>query len=120
MRRRGRFEGRVAVHQLIGHGGQWFCTMEDLVYVDEDGFRYTAPAGTLTDFASVPRAVWWIWPKNGRHSPAAVIHDHQCTERRFDSATVHALYRRALRACGCAWVTQAGQWLAVRLFGPRF
>jgi hypothetical protein len=115
-----RFVGRVAIYQLEGHKGEWFCTLEPLTYVDQDGKRYTAPAGTLTDFASVPRAVWWIWPKNGKHSAGSIIHDHLCTTRHLASPKVHAIYRRALKACLCSRFTQLGHWLAVRWFGPRF
>jgi hypothetical protein len=120
VRRPGQFVGRIALYQLEGHGGEWFCLLEDLTYIDEDGRSYTAPAGTLTDFASVPRPAWWIFPKNGKHSKAAVIHDRLCTERRIASPTVHAILRRAVRACRCHRVTQWSFWLAVRLFGPRF
>lgn len=34
-----------------------------------------APAGTITDFASTPRIVWMIYPKDGPWSAAAVMHD---------------------------------------------
>jgi hypothetical protein len=63
---------------------------------------------------------WRVWPKSGKHSAAAVIHDRQCTERCLPSPTVHAIFRRGVRACGCSWFTQWAMWLAVRLFGPRF
>lgn len=116
----GRFVGRVAIYQLEGHDGHWFALLEDLSYEDEDGSIYTAPAGTLTDFASIPRAVWWLWPKNGKHSAPAIIHDHNCTVRRLPSPKVHAIFRRGLKARGCSRVTQLVLWLAVRLFGPRF
>ncbi len=33
------------------------------------------PVGFLTDFASVPRILWNLWPPCGRYGKAAVIHD---------------------------------------------
>lgn len=116
----GRFVGRVAIYQLEGHGGHWYCLLEDLSYIDTDGTTYTAPAGTLTDFASIPRLVWWLWPKQGKHSGCSVIHDMHCDAKAFPSPKVHAIFRRGLKACGCARFTQLALWLAVRLFGPRF
>ena len=34
-----------------------------------------APAGMQTDFASIPRGLWNLLPKRGKHDKAAVIHD---------------------------------------------
>lgn len=36
---------------------------------------HVVPAGFVTDFASVPRFLWSIFPPHGRYSPAAVFHD---------------------------------------------
>lgn len=116
----GRYDGRLELYELAGHDGRWYCLMSDLAFLDEDGMWHTAYAGTLTDFASVPRIMWSIVPVIGRHTKAAVIHDAQCQEKRLDSATVHAIFRRGLKVCGCWWLTQWAMWLAVRLFGPRF
>lgn len=33
------------------------------------------PAGFVTDFASIPRALWSVLPPAGRYGKAAVIHD---------------------------------------------
>jgi len=40
-----------------------------------NGISWTIPAGFVTDFASVPRWLWWIVPPWGRYFPAAVVHD---------------------------------------------
>lgn len=34
-----------------------------------------APAGFCTDFASLPRGLWNIFPKRGKQDKAAVLHD---------------------------------------------
>jgi hypothetical protein len=34
-----------------------------------------APAGFRTDFASIPRGLWNLFPKRGLHDRAAVLHD---------------------------------------------
>ncbi|KKL66348.1 hypothetical protein LCGC14_2145860, partial [marine sediment metagenome] len=33
------------------------------------------PQGFTTDFASVPRVVWWLIPPDGQYTQAAVVHD---------------------------------------------
>jgi hypothetical protein len=118
---RGRYlEPAVAVHILDGHDGRWVCTLTDVTFIDEDGSVYVAPAGTLTDFASVPRIVWAVFPKMGKHNRAAVMHDAHCAEQRLSSPTVHAIFRRGLKACGCSRATVFWMWFGVRAFGPRF
>lgn len=116
----GRYEGRLELYELAGHDGRWYCLMSDLTFVDVDQRRHVAVAGTLTDFASVPRIMWSIFPFIGKHTRAAVIHDSGCTDRVLPSATVHGIFRRGLKACGCSVWTVTFMWLAVRLFGPRF
>ena len=34
------------------------------------------PNGFITDFASIPRPLWWLLPKWGKYGKAAVIHDY--------------------------------------------
>lgn len=114
----GVFLTRLDLYELAGHNGNWYCLLEDLVYRDEDGIEYRAPAGTLTDFASVPRPLWSLFPKIGKHTRAAVLHDHLCETRPMPSPAVHALFRRALKACEVK--TRIIWWLAVRIGGPRF
>ncbi|HXG72285.1 MAG TPA: DUF1353 domain-containing protein [Gemmatimonadaceae bacterium] len=36
---------------------------------------FVAPAGFVTDFASTPRALWFLYPKDGPWSRASVFHD---------------------------------------------
>lgn len=33
------------------------------------------PVGFVTDFSSIPRALWTLFPKRGKHDWAAVLHD---------------------------------------------
>ncbi len=41
-----------------------------------DGANYVAiPTGFVTDFASIPRALWPVLPPTGTYGKAAVVHD---------------------------------------------
>ncbi len=40
------------------------------------GLVIEPPALFQTDFASVPRMLWWLFPSWGRYGNAAVIHDY--------------------------------------------
>lgn len=122
---RGTFLTRLAIYELEGWGGgEWFCLLEPLVYRDEDGREYEAPAASLTNFGNVPRWFWFFIPRSGKHTKATVIHDVLCDTEggrwKLPSGEVHAVFRRALRACSC-WVTTIWvMWAGVRAFGPRF
>lgn len=38
------------------------------------------PEGFVTDGASVPRLLWWLFPPTGRYFTAAVVHDWLLTQ----------------------------------------
>lgn len=100
--------------------GEHFRLLNDFVYQDEDGTIYTVPEGFKTDMASIPRGLWNIFPKAGRWDRAAVVHDWLCVQKTMPSPEVHALFKRALQACGVGKIKRNLMWSAVRIFGPRF
>jgi hypothetical protein len=102
-----------------GDGERW-TLMAPLIYVDENGRRFVVPTGTPTDFASIPRAFWMLYPKSGKHNKAAVVHDWLCQTKLVDSASAHAVFKRALKACGVNRLNRQVMWAMVRAFGPRF
>lgn len=76
------------------------------------------PEGFVTDYASVPRLFWNIFPPaDPRYSRAAVLHDRLYEEWTVTRAAADAVFREAMLATGTrrlrAWV----MWLAVRAFG---
>jgi hypothetical protein len=120
MKHQRHFVGRLELYELAGHKGRWFCLLEPLTFVDDDGKRYSAPAGTLTDFASIPRWIWSLLPSYGKHTKAAVIHDAFCAAKAYPSRFVHDLFLRMLETCGVSWAVRTCMHRAVRWFGPRF
>jgi hypothetical protein len=70
-------EDVTVVNRLSGRVHQWeMCEPVSWRIVDlEDSEVVNVPPGFVTDFASVPRPVWfWIAPW-GRHGRAAILHD---------------------------------------------
>ena len=59
-------------------GKTWVLRKSFSYDVGEEGSGETirVPVGFLTDFASVPRMFWWVFPKWGKYGNAAVIHDY--------------------------------------------
>lgn len=54
------------------------------------------PAGYRTDFASVPRFLWWLFPPSGPYGKATVIHDYMLDCERCDRFLADAMFRAAL------------------------
>lgn len=85
----------------------------------------TVEAGFDTDFASVPRGLWNLYPPDGPYSPAAFIHDalywHQATAetdgKPVTRAQADAVFLEAMTALGIGWVTRSILYRAVRLGG---
>ena len=56
---------------------RWQLIEEFYFYFDEKDKKkgIIVTSGFITDFASVPRALWSIFPPTGRYTKAAVLHD---------------------------------------------
>lgn len=67
---------------------QRWKVVADLHYVTRDGRTVTIPAGRLTDFASIPRFMWWLLPPDGDYLYAAVIHDELCDLHHAGTSTI--------------------------------
>jgi len=71
----GSFSGPVRVER-VWHDRDLWLLLADLAYCTQAGRVITAPAGFATDFASVPRALWWLYPPFGKgYIRPAIIHD---------------------------------------------
>jgi hypothetical protein len=62
----------------LPNGKTWVLRKEFSYDVGEEssGETIKVPAGFITDFASVPRVFWTLFPKWGKYGNAAVIHDY--------------------------------------------
>lgn len=80
------------------------------------------PCGYRTDFASVPRIFWPLFPPVGRVGKAAVVHDWLCDEspHSCDHTTAADIFDEAMRVLEVpAWQRRI-MVAAVKVFGPRF
>ena len=57
---------------------QWVVEREFIYHVGKEDSEDVVkiPKGFITDFASVPRAFWIIFPPDGGYTQAAVVHDN--------------------------------------------
>lgn len=104
---------------------EWVTDRSFKYYVgsEDSGECVTVPKGFLTDFASVPRAFWIIFPPDGEYTQAAVLHDYLyymkgCIKRKvYTRLECDKIFLEAMGVLGVPWVTRHSMYRAVRLFG---
>ena len=97
--------------------GEQFQLLTPLIYRAADKTLYAVPAGFVTDFASIPRGLWWRYPKSGKWNRAAVLHDYLYVAGTRSRDQADALFLEALEACDVHWWTRRVFYQAVRLGG---
>jgi hypothetical protein len=106
---------------------QRWLLIDDLVYRSAllRGL-FVAPRGFQTDFASIPRPLWAVFPKEDRYDQAAVIHDAAYGHAlqtpggdRIELVKVWAdrLFYEAMRVNGVPMLQAWSMFRAVHVFG---
>jgi Protein of unknown function (DUF1353) len=115
----GRFTGKFVAE--FGDDGRKVTLMEPFSYVDPAGLEWNVPDGYRTDGASVPSALWALYPPfTGNYRSAAVIHDYYCDNKERSWQDTHKVFYFAMRAANVAEKTAKIMYSAVYLFGPRW
>lgn len=91
--------------------------IRDLVFVSPTLGTIVAEAGFETDYASIPRIFWAIYPPDGAYTDAACIHDYlywfqPCTRRQADT-----VFLEGMEALGIPWARRHVLHKAVRIGG---
>lgn len=105
--------------------------VEPFEYVDRLGVTYTVPAdvdatSNSTDLASIPPFLTWLVPKDGRHTPAAILHDaliggtqgvdyRTSHDEQVDDEHADYVFREAMKDLEVAWLRRWLMWAAVTL-----
>ena len=89
-------------------------------YSDHLGRSVSVPKGFRSDGASVPRALWWIYPPFGRYLEAAVVHDWFCVTQSISYTDAAIVFREAMAVCGVNKWRRQKMFMAVKFFGPKF
>ena len=85
----------------------------------------TIPKGFQSDGASVPRALWSIYPPFGKYLEAAVVHDWFCVlghrgESPIDYKMAAKVFDEAMEVCSVGKFRRFKMYWAVRIGGPKF
>ena len=123
-----RFEGQLDLRILPPpHKRKWWerlfphqpraIVLNLFTYIDKDGVRWEAPAGTRINGLSSPWCLWRLMPPFAwRAIRPSAIHDAGCTYCTRPSWAVHKAMKCENAGPARAWIT----WFLIRAFGPRF
>lgn len=115
------FQSEIIVEDL--RDGRNYRLVRPLVYVTEvDGVPNAdrvirVPRGFVTDFASIPRGLWNIFPPMGKYNGAAIVHDYLYRRTIWERALCDAVFAEAMHSLGVGWLSRHLIYRAVRLFG---
>ena len=94
-----------------------YLLLRDLHFRSENYGNITVPRGFKTDLASVPRALTWLFPTDGRYMEAAIVHDYLYAFGIGTKRDADAIFKYAMKQLGVqAWRRWCLYW-AVRFFG---
>jgi len=116
----GHFNGKVVAEWL--KGGRAMKLTQDFAYTDSTGKQWNAPAGSIVDGASIPKAFWSIigGPFDGKYRDASVVHDVACQKKEEPWQDVHLMFYNACRCGGVDEKKAKLMYWAVYLGGPRW
>ncbi|MGZ8320691.1 MAG: DUF1353 domain-containing protein [Telluria sp.] len=106
----GQFSGNPRTEWLSGDAGdRGMRLVEPFWFVDPQGRRWDAPAGSATDGATIPRTLWAYVgsPYTGPYRRAAIVHDVAIRDPLVVRAEADAMFYHACLAGGCS-ARQAG------------
>ena len=79
----------------------------------------SVPAGFVTDFASVPRIFWSIFPPWGGYGKATILHDYLYLEKKRTKKESDLIFLEAMEVLEVRKLKRKIMYLAVRIFGCR-
>jgi hypothetical protein len=80
--------------------GRQCVLIEPFTFTAKDGTVITVPAGTTSDGASTPRAIWAELPPFGRYWPAAYLHDSLYRDSSYHKDFCDAVLLEAMESLG--------------------
>jgi hypothetical protein len=109
----------ILIVSPLPDGKSWVIRNSFSYDIGEENSKNTIniPIGFTTDFTSVPRFLWWLFPRWGKYGNAAVIHDYCYWEQMLSRKEADLIFKEAME------VLQVPKWKistiyrAVRTFG---
>lgn len=95
---------------------------QDLEYETSDGKIFIVPKGFQTDFASIPRILWWLIAPIGKHTLPSVLHDYLYEngyKLGISRKEADKIFWDANESSFVARITNNVMWLCVRVFARK-
>lgn len=104
---------RVIVEQIAPN--KW-KTLEE-ISINVHDIEIVVPKGFRTDFASVPRCLWSIFPPYGKHTVAAIVHDFLYATHLTTREKADLIFLELMKVYNVNPVKRKLMYLAVKYFG---
>ena len=124
------FLSPLQLEYLDGHKWRLLASFDYHVGSPDGPDHVHVPAGFLTDFASIPRVLWPIFPPTGGYGKAAVVHDWLYQEREIERhvgyptllrlatrGEADSIFKEAMGVLGVSWWTRWTLYTGVRSGG---
>ncbi len=105
---------------IVAEAGQFKVRLCQSLKYRVGGFQVRVPKGFVSDYATIPRFLWSIFPPHGYSRKAAVVHDFLYTCPDCPRVIADAVFLSAMRECGVPPWRRGLMYAAVRLFGWAF
>jgi hypothetical protein len=99
--------------------GRTMTLLNELRYVDPKGDTWVAPAGSVVDGASIPRALWPFMggPFEGKYRSASVLHDVSYDQKNRPPEECDRMFYNAMRCSGVSASEAKTMYWALLHFG---
>ncbi len=120
------FKGNAVVEMLAPKGTMDSYRDVKLVqpfgFIDPRGVHWDAPAGYVTNGASIPQSLWVVvgGPFDGPYRDAAFLHDYYCEAKIRSSDDTHRMYYEAAVARGTSQNVASTMYAGLIYGGPKW
>jgi len=114
------FIGNIVLDHVEGEENRFILRSPFMYISKRHGIQIRVPPGIVTDGASTPRLLWFLFPPaSGRYLEAAVLHDALYSSKVLPRKVADDIFLEAMEELGVPpWKRYLLYW-AVRLFGGR-
>jgi hypothetical protein len=95
-------------------------TVKDFEIMLSNGDKVIVPAGTQTDFATVPRLLWSFVSPYGYDEVSFIVHDYLYDNRMYTRKFCDEQMLFLQLTCGASYLRAFVMFMAVRIFGKKY
>ena len=101
--------------EVLPDGHEYMLTKHFYATIEKQ--KFIVPSGFVTDFASVPRGLWNIFPPHGKYSKAAVLHDYLYRCSVLSRKRCDEIFLTCMEVLGVPYMQRYAMYWGVRMFG---